>query len=93
MGMLIKNAEVEQDTRELAELRGETLTSVVGKAVKKELEAERAKARPKPTLEEMRAATERFRKATGLDKIPYKPMTKADWDALWPTGIPEIDNM
>jgi hypothetical protein len=92
MGMLIKNAEVEQDTRELAELRGETLTSVVGKAIKKELEAERAKPRRKATLEEMRAATELFRRQTGIDFSKWQSPTKAEWDALWPTGIPEIDN-
>jgi antitoxin VapB len=40
----------------------------------------------------MRASTEHFRRISGLDKLPSDPITKAEWDALWPTGIPEIDN-
>ena len=52
--------------------------------------AEQPKSR-RPTLEEIHAATEEFRRMSGLDRAPYRPFTKADWDALWPTGIPEID--
>ena len=92
MGILIKNPEGERKARELAGLRGQTLTHVIDQALEKELQAERAKPRGKATLEEMRAATERFRRQTGLDFSKWQSPTKAEWDALWPTGIPEIDN-
>lgn len=95
MGILIKNAETERAVREIAALRGQTLTGVIDALAREALEREIAKqAVPerKRTLEEMRAATAHFRRVSGLDKLPPKPVTKAEWDALWPTGIPEIDN-
>ena len=39
----------------------------------------------------MLAATERFRQACGADKVPYRPVAKEEWDALWPTGVDEYD--
>jgi antitoxin VapB len=91
MGIFIKNPEVERKARELAKLRGQSLTSVIGQALDRQLAEQPRPKRPKPTLEEMIAATERFRRAAGLDKAPRRQMTKKDWDDLWPTGIPEID--
>jgi antitoxin VapB len=38
----------------------------------------------------MRAATEEFRRATGLDKMKLN-VTKADFDALW--EIPGLDDV
>ena len=94
MGLFIKNPDVEQAARELARLQRKSLTDAVGEAVQSALSAERSKVRPKPTLEEMIAATERFRKKAGLDKVKLN-VTKADFDALWeipgfePKDLPE----
>jgi antitoxin VapB len=92
MGIFIKNPEVERKARELASLRGVSLTAAMDQALEAQLEAERAARRQRPTIEEMQAATDEFRRVTGLDQIKAKPMTKQDWDDLWPTGVPEIDN-
>jgi antitoxin VapB len=82
MGIFIKNPRVERKARELANLTGRSLTSAVEQAVDDALAVEKAKPRDRPTLEEMRAATDRFRKAVGLDKVKLN-VTKADFDALW----------
>lgn len=82
MSMFIKNPDVERAARELARLRGTSLTKAVGQAVEHALAAEREAPRPRPTMAEMKAATDRFRKAIGLDKRKLK-VTKADFDALW----------
>jgi antitoxin VapB len=82
MGIFIKNPEVERKARELAQLTGRSLTGAVECAVDQALAVERAKPRGKPTLEEMKAATERFRKAVGLHRVKLN-VTKADFDALW----------
>jgi antitoxin VapB len=90
LGLFIKKPEVERKARELARLRGVTLTEAVELALDRELAVQPIRAR-RPTAEEMRAATDAFRRKVGLDKIKVAPMTKREWDALWPTGIPEID--
>jgi antitoxin VapB len=90
MGLFIKNPEVERKARELAALRGGSLTSAVDMALDDALKLERAKPRARPTLEQMRAATEEFRRATGLDKVKLN-VTKADFDALW--EIPGLDDV
>jgi hypothetical protein len=91
MGIFIKNPEVERKARELARLTGKTLTAALEEAIDQRLAEQPPPARRKPTLEEMHEATEKFRRLSGLDKVPYRPFTKPEWDALWPTGIPEID--
>ena len=91
MGIFIKNPETEKVVREVAALRGSTITGVIDALAREALERERPRPR-KRSLEEMRAATDRFRRESGLDKLPSTPVTKAEWDALWPTGIPEIDD-
>jgi antitoxin VapB len=88
MSIFIRNPEVERAARELAQRRGKNLTEAVGEAVEAALEVERAKPRRRPTLEDMNAATERFRKAVGLDKRKLNA-TKSDFDALW--EIPGFD--
>jgi antitoxin VapB len=90
MGLFIKNPEVERKARELAALRGASLTSAIDMALDDALKLERAKPRARPTLEQMRAATEEFRRATGLDKVKLN-VTKADFDALW--EIPGLDDV
>ena len=91
MGIFIKNPQVERKARELARISGKSLTAAIEEAIDDKL----SRAAPLPgkarTLEEMRAATDAFRRAAGLDKGPYRPITKREWDAMWPTGIPEID--
>lgn len=91
MGIFIKNPEVERKARELAKLTGESLTGAIEKALDQRLSALPKPARRRPTLAEMKAATDEFRRIAGLDKGPHKPMTKKEWDDMWPTGIPEID--
>ena len=86
--MFIKNPSVERAARELARLRGTSLTEAVGQALERALASEREKPSPRPTIAEMKAATERFRKAIGLDKRKLN-VTKADFDALW--EIPGFD--
>lgn len=100
MGIFIKNPETERVVRELAALRGDTITGVIDSVARgalaaareEELRRARAAMSPEERLARMRAATEHFRRISGLDKRPSTPVTKAEWDALWPTGIPEIDN-
>jgi hypothetical protein len=92
MGIFIKNPEVERKARELARRRGKSLTAIIDEALDKELAQEPPEPRRRPTVEEMERATDKFRRLSGLDKVPYRPFTKAEWDALWPTGIPEIDD-
>ena len=84
MGIFIKNPEVERKARELARLTGQSLTGAVEQALEGALaEQRRAEvARRRPTLEEMIAATDEFRRKTGLDKVKLN-VTRADFDALW----------
>jgi antitoxin VapB len=82
MGILIKNPEAERAVRELANLTGESLTTAVEIAVRERLAKQReAQPRRARTIEEMRAATDRFRRAVGLDKAKLN-VTKADFDEL-----------
>ena len=79
MAILIKNPEVERKARELATLRGQTITAALDGALDKALAEERPMRRP--TLEEMRAATQRFRERIGL-RLPQPPATQEEWDAI-----------
>jgi antitoxin VapB len=90
MGIFIKNPEVERKARALAALRGASLTAAIDAALDAALSAEAAKPRGRPTFEQMRAATDEFRRATGLDKVKLN-VTKADFDALW--EIPGLDDL
>ena len=96
MGIFIKNPEVERKARELAHRQGRTLTAAIEEALDRRLaETPPAPSPPerRPTYQEIIAATDEFRRKIGLDKVKVDPMTKRDWDQLWPTGIPEIDEL
>jgi hypothetical protein len=88
VGILIKNPETERRARALAAATGLSLTGVIDTALRR-LEEDTA-SRPK-TIESIRDATDRFRREAGLDQRPARETTKADWDALWPTGVEGID--
>ena len=79
MAILIKNPETERKARELASLRGQSITAVIDGALERAL----AEAQPKrrPTLEEMRAATERLWERSGV-RPPFPPVTKEEWDEI-----------
>ncbi|TCS18104.1 type II toxin-antitoxin system VapB family antitoxin [Caulobacter sp. BK020] len=82
MGIFIKNPETEKAVREIAALRGETITGVIDALAREALARETpAPRKRRPTLEEMMAATEEFRRAVGLDKHKLN-VTKADFDEL-----------
>jgi len=93
MGIFIKNPQTEKVVREVAALRGTSITGVIDSLAREALEHERNRPRPrKHSLDEMRAATREFRRKTGLDRQDRKPSApKSVWDALWPTGMREID--
>jgi antitoxin VapB len=80
MAILIKNPEVERKARELASLRGQTITAALDGALDKAL-AEEELPKRRPTLEEMIAATERFRALSGVSG-PLPPVTKEEWDEI-----------
>jgi antitoxin VapB len=80
MAILIKNPETERKARELASLRGVSLTGAIDGALDKAL-AEAAPPRRKPTLQEMHEATERFRARAGIVG-PQPPVTKEEWDEI-----------
>ena len=67
MAILIKNPDVERRVRDLAALTGESLTSTIDAAVKSRLDEAAATASQRPSLADMIAATERFRRAIGMD--------------------------
>jgi antitoxin VapB len=88
MAILIKNPEVERKARELASLRGESITSALDGALEQALAGARTKKR-KPTLEEMRAATDRLHARAGI-KGPFPPVTKEEWDEI--NEIPGLED-
>lgn len=80
MAILIKNPEVERKARELASLRGQSITAAIDGALDKAL-AEAQPKRRKLSLEEMIAATDRMHERAGITG-PLPPVTKAEWDEL-----------
>ena len=79
MAILIKNPETERKARELAMLKGDTITGAIDGALDKAI-AEAAPRR-RPTLDEMIAATDRFHEMAGI-RGPVPPVTKAEWDEI-----------
>lgn len=79
MAILIKNPETERKARELASLRGQSITAVIDGALDRAL----AEAKPKrrPTVAEMEAATERMWARAGKSG-PQPPVTKEEWDEI-----------
>ena len=87
MAILIKNPETERKARELASLRGLSITAALDGALEKAL----AETPPKPrklSLAGMIAATEALHERARL-RGPLPPITKADWDDL--NEIPGFD--
>jgi antitoxin VapB len=88
MAILIKNPEVERKARELASLRGETITAALDGA----LDAAIAEAKPKRrklNLQEMIEATEALHRRAGV-KGPFPPVTKEEWDEI--NEIPGLED-
>lgn len=80
MAILIRNPEVERKARQLASLRGLTLTGAIDAALEDALASPVSKPR-RPTLEEMEAATDRLWEEAGIVG-PLRPVTKAEWDEI-----------
>jgi antitoxin VapB len=79
MAILIKNPETERKARELAALKGETITGVIDAALDRALTDTRPRRRP--TADEIVAATDRFRAKAGIHAL-QPPATKAEWDEI-----------
>lgn len=88
MAILIKNPDVERRVRELATLTGESLTTTIDVAVKSRLDEAWAVACQRPSLQDMIAATERFRQAIGMDQRIIDT-SKAAFDTL--NEIPSLE--
>lgn len=80
MAILIKNPETERKARELATLKGESITGVIDSALERELADARPKKR-RPTIEEMNAATQRLWDRAGV-RPPFPPVTREEWDEI-----------
>ena len=80
MAILIKNSETERKARELATLKGGTITGAIDAALENALADARAKRR-RPTIEDMNAATERLWDRAGV-RPPFPPVTKEEWDEI-----------
>ncbi len=83
MGIFIKNPETERKARELARLRGDSLTAVIDAALEDALVEERAKVAARPSAEDIEAASAILRRAIGLDRKPQPPVLREEFDALW----------
>lgn len=85
MAILIKNPETERKARELASLRGLTITAALDGALETALAAIKPAPQRRPTVEEMLAATRRFRaRSHGSAALPQ--VTREDFDSLWEGG-------
>jgi antitoxin VapB len=76
MALSIKTAEADRLARELAELRGETITQAVTVALREQCARERTRPR---TPQEKEAAVDAILSRLGPPEDP-RPMTKEDWD-------------
>jgi antitoxin VapB len=87
MAILIKNPETERKARELAALKGESITGVIDGALDRAL----AEALPKrrPTAAEIIAATDRMRARAGI-RGPVPPVTREEWDEI--NEIPGLED-
>ena len=86
MAILIKNPETERKARELASLRGLSITAALDGALERAL-AE-SQSRRQLTVADIEAATDRLWNGTGA-KGPFPPVTKEEWDEL--NEIPGLD--
>ena len=80
MAILIKNPETERKARELASVRGLSITAALDGALDRALTEAQVKRR-KLSLAEMIAATAALRAEAGIAG-PLPPVTKAEWDEL-----------
>jgi antitoxin VapB len=80
VSILIKNPQVERKARELAARQGKTITAAIDRALDRALEESLPK-RPRPTVEEIEAATRRMWENAGLHP-PLPPVTKDEWDEI-----------
>jgi len=80
MAILIKNPETERKARELAALKGETITGAIDAALEREL-ADAHPQKRRPTIDEMKAATEKLWERAGV-RPPFAPVTKEEWDEI-----------
>ncbi len=80
MAILVKNPETERKARELASLRGQSITAAIDGALERAL-AEAQPKRRRPTVEDMEAATDRLWKEAGV-RGPFAPVTKDEWDEI-----------
>ena len=92
MSIFIKNPEVERKARELAKLKGQSMTQVIGEALERPL-AEARILRPKrrPTLEEITAATDKFRRAGARSAKARASSRSRNGTHYGRTGVAEID--
>jgi antitoxin VapB len=79
MALSIKTEEADRLARELARLRGETITEAITVALRNECARERAKPR---TYEERLAAIEEAAVEFRRNATDLRPVTKAQWDAV-----------
>ena len=80
MAILIKNPETERKARELASLRGQSITAVIDGALDRALADVQSKPR-KLSLEGMIAATEALHVRAGI-KGPLPPVSEGEWDDM-----------
>ncbi len=83
MGIFIKNPETERKARELARLRGDSLTAVIDAALEDALAEARARTPLRPSAEDIEDASARLRAAIGLDRTPQPAVLREEFDALW----------
>lgn len=83
MGIFIRNPETERKARELARLRGDSLTAVIDAALDVALVDERARTPVRPSADDIAAASVQLRAALGLDRKPQPPVLREEFDALW----------
>lgn len=83
MSIFIKNPETERKARELARLRGDSLTAVIDAALEDALVEERGRTVVRPSADDIEAASARLRTAIGLDRKPQPPVLREEFDALW----------
>jgi len=77
MGISIRNAEVEDLARALAQLRGTNMTEAIAHALREELKRERD--RP-PLVERLRALADKLKAEAGPNG---RDVTKEEIDDLW----------
>lgn len=87
MAILIKNPETERKARELATIKGQSITGAIDGALDRALAETLPKRRP--TAAEIIAATDRMRASTGI-RGPVAPVTKEEWDEI--NAIPGLED-